>query len=65
MKSFNLITLCVFALMAAVTLIGGFYNWVHWVLCAIAVKMCVIALYDDPDGNGSVLDYLKEMCLKE
>ena len=65
MKAFNLFSLCIFVMLAALTFVGGFYNWIHWVLCAISVKMAVIALLDDPDGNGSLLNYLREMCLKE
>lgn len=38
MKKFDLISMIVFTILAIVTFIGGFYNWFHFVFCA----MCLI-----------------------
>ncbi len=59
MKIFNLITLILFAPMIVLTFVGGFYNWIHWCICAALINLSLVALHDDFDGNGSVYEWLR------
>ena len=59
MKTYDIFALITFTILAVVTFIAGFYNWVHFIFCAISVKFVILSL-TDPDENGdTLLDWLK------
>lgn len=43
MKTFNIISIIVFGVMALVTLVAGFYNPIHFLFCAFCVAMVTLA----------------------
>lgn len=39
MKAFDILSIIVFGIFIPITFVGGFYNWIHFVLCAFCVSM--------------------------
>ena len=46
MKLFDIISMIVFGTLTLITFVGGFYNWIHFILCAFCFAMFLISIYE-------------------
>ena len=51
-KVFNTVSVVVFAILAIMTFVAGFYNPIHFALSVICVFLATLAFFDDSHGKS-------------
>lgn len=54
MKLFNFISVIVFALMACVAFVAGFYNPIHFLYATMCVVIAIVAMFDSTSDESLV-----------